>query len=167
MNDGPTDTPPLDLTPRFADGDPMRVIGLAERYTDATRHRIPQQWQRFAARLGEVRGRVDPATFGLCYPLGNDTGEFEYIAGVMVDEDAPLPDGFVERRPPVRRFAVFTHRGHVTGIPPLVHAVLRDWLPTSGYRPAGNPLLTEVYGDGFDPATASGEIEVWLPLANA
>jgi predicted transcriptional regulator YdeE len=47
------------LTPRFAEGDPMRVIGLAERYEAGTMGRIPEQWQRLETRLGEVRGRTD------------------------------------------------------------------------------------------------------------
>jgi AraC family transcriptional regulator len=160
-----TDTATIELSPRFADGDRMRVFGLAGRYSEATRDRIPMQWKRLHERLGEVKGRTDTAEFGLCYALGDDSCGFEYVTGVMVGEDAPLPDGFVERRIVPRRHAVFTHRGDVSGIQPLVQAIFRDWLPRSGHQVAGEPLLTEVYGEDFDARSLRGVVEIWLPLA--
>jgi 4-aminobutyrate aminotransferase len=47
----------IELNPRFAEGDPMRVAGLGERYDTASMERIPEQWLRFQQRLGDVRGR--------------------------------------------------------------------------------------------------------------
>jgi AraC family transcriptional regulator len=150
MSDIPTVAP----APRFADGDPMRVIGLSERYTDATRDRIPDQWAHLQQRLGEVRGRTDPAQFGLLYQIGESPFEFEYVTGVMVDANAALPAGFVERRLPRRRHAVFTHRGDLSGLRPLVHTIFREWLPQSGYEAAGNPLFTEGAGPGGEAMVA-------------
>ena len=159
-----TDTGTVELTPRFAAGDTMRVIGLCERYDAATMERIPEQWARLQERLGEVRGRTDPAQFGLFFQLGASPLEFEYLAGVMVREDASPPAGFVVRRLPARRHAVFTHRGDPSGLRPLVHAIFREWLPRSGQKAAGNPDFVEVYGEDFDPVRLQGVIEVWVPL---
>ena len=159
-----TATRAVELTPRFADGDPMRVIGLGERYDEAKMASIPEQWEHLQKRLGEVRGRTDPAQFGLFYHLGESPFEAEYVTGVMVADDAPLPAGFVERRLPARRHAVFTHRGHVAGLRPLVDAIFREWLPRSGRAAGGNPDLVEVYGEDFDPVRLEGVIEVWVPL---
>ncbi len=159
-----TDTPASQLTPRFAQGDVMRVIGLGERYTGSTMDRIPEQWERLQQRLGEVQGRVDPAQFGLHYPISKSPLAFDYVTGVMVDEEAPLPAEFVERRPPVRRVAVFTHRGHISGLRPLLHAIFSDWLPGSGHDVAHDPLFTEVYSEDFDPVQKRGVIEVRVSL---
>jgi AraC family transcriptional regulator len=159
-----TDTATVELTPRFAEGDRMRVIGLSERYDAATKDRIPSQWARLQRRLGDVRGRTDPAQFGVFYQLRESPAEFEYRTGVMVHEDAPLPVGFVVRSLAARRQTVFTHRGDPSGLRPLVHAIFRDWLPRSGQRAAGNPDFVEVYGEDFDPVRLEGVIEVWLPL---
>jgi AraC family transcriptional regulator len=159
-----TDTGTVALTPRFAEGDRMRVIGLCERYDAATRERIPEQWARLQQRLGEVQGRTEAAQFGLFCQLSESPFEFEYLCGVMVDEDAPLPAGFVERRLAARRHAVFTHRGDLAGLRPLVHAIFGDWLPRSGHTAAGNPDSVEVYGEDFDPVRLQGVIEVWVPL---
>jgi AraC family transcriptional regulator len=157
-------TQTVELTPRFAQGDPMRVIGLGERYDEASMARIPEQWTRLQERLSGVRGQTDPAQFGLFYQLDETPFAFEYVTGVMVADDAPLPAGLVERRLPVRRHAVFTHRGHVSGLRPLVDAIFQKWLPRSGQAAAGNPDFVEVYGDDFDPARLEGVIEVWVPL---
>jgi AraC family transcriptional regulator len=159
-----TATQTVELTPRFAEGDPMRVIGLAERYDAGTMARIPEQWERLQKRLGEVSGRTDPAQFGLFYHLGESPFAAEYVTGVMVGDDAPLPAGFVERRLPARRHAVFTHRGHVFGLRPLVDAIFHQWLPGSGHVAADGPDFVEVYGEDFDPAGLAGVIEVWVPL---
>jgi AraC family transcriptional regulator len=159
-----TDTQTIDLTPRFAEGDPMRVIGLCERYDAVTMNRIPEQWAHFQQRVAEVPDRFERAQFGIFYGRGENPFACEYLTAVMVGEDAPLPAGFVERRLPARRHAVFTYRGKPSGLRPLVDAIFRDWLPQSGHRAGGNPDFVEVYGEAFDPVRLQGVIEVWVPL---
>jgi AraC family transcriptional regulator len=154
-----------DLTPRFAEGDPMRVIGLAERYDTVTMNRIPEQWAHFQQRLADVR-RIVPAQFGLFYQRGEKPFAFEYVTAVMVGDDAPVPAGFVERRLPARRHAVFRHRGEPSGLRSLVDAIFHEWLPRSGQEAGGNPDFVEVYGEDFDPVRLEGVIEVWVPLAD-
>ena len=85
---------------------------------------------------------------------------------MLVHEDAPPPAGFVERHLPARRHAVFTHRGDLSGLRPLVHAIFGEWLPRSGHAAAGNPDFVEVYGEDFDPVRLKGVIEVWVALAD-
>jgi AraC family transcriptional regulator len=159
-----SDTRTIDLEARFARGDLMRVIGLCERYEAMSGERIREQWARLQGRLGEVRGRSDPAQFGLLYQISERPFTVDYLTGVMVEDDAPLPSGFVERRLPPRRHAVFTHRGEPSGLRPLVHAIFCDWLPGSGHAAAGSPDFVEVYGQDFDPVRLKGVIEVWVPL---
>jgi AraC family transcriptional regulator len=153
-----------ELSPRYADGDPMRVIGLAERYDAVTMNRIPEQWAHFQQRVDEVRDRFERAQFGIFYQRGQNPFAFEYLTALMVDDEAPLPAGFVERRLPARRHAVFTHRGKPSGLRPLVDAIFHDWLPRSGHKAGGNPDFVEVYGEAFDPVRLEGVIEIWVPL---
>jgi predicted transcriptional regulator YdeE len=163
--DAMTDTRTVDLSPRFAEGSKMRVVGLAERYDAVTMNRIPEQWAHFQQRLGEVQGRFEQAQFGIFYQRGENPFAFEYVTAVMVGDDAPLPAGFVERRLPARPHAVFTHRGEPSGLRPLVDGIFHDWLPRSGRKAGGEPDFVEVYGEDFDPVRLRGVIEVWVPLA--
>jgi AraC family transcriptional regulator len=161
-----TATPTVELSPRFAEGDPMRVIGLAERYDAVTMNRIPEQWAHFQQRLADVRGRTDPAQFGIFYQRSAKPFAFEYLTAVMVAETAPVPAGFVEKRLPARRHAVFSHHGKPSGLRSLVDAIFHEWLPQSGQEAGGDPDFVEVYGEDFDPVRLEGVIEVWVPLAD-
>jgi AraC family transcriptional regulator len=154
------------LTPRFVEGDKMRVVGLAERYDPVTMNRIPEQWAHFQQRLADVRGRIDPAQFGIFYQRGEKPFAFEYVTAVMVGDDAPVPAGLVEKRLPARRHAVFSHRGEPSGLRSLVDSIFHEWLPQSGQEAGGNPDFVEVYGEDFDPVRLEGVIEVWVPLAD-
>lgn len=84
----------------------------------------------------------------------------------MVDDDAPVPAGFIVRELAPRRHGVFTHHGDLSGLRPLVHAIFDDWLPPSGCRAARNPDFVEVYGEDFDPVRLEAVIEVCVPLAD-
>jgi len=152
------------LTPRFVDGDAMRVIGLMETYTDETMDQVADQWSRFLQRVEGVRGQIDGSKFGIGYDAGQSPFRLDYLTGVMVSEDAPLPRGFVERRIAPTRHAVFTYEGHISCMRPLFDAIFKDWLPRSGCRLTGSPLFVEVYGRSFDPKTGSGTVDIWLPI---
>jgi len=70
---------------------------------------------------------------------------------------------------PARRYAIFAHRGHVSTLQQTIAAIFSQWLPQSGQRvtpPAAGALgFIERYGEGFNPQSGRGDIEVWLPLA--
>ena len=93
-----------------------------------------------------------------------EDGWIDYLAGVEAADDAKLPDGFRRIRLTAKTYAVFTHRGHVSSISGVVGAIGREWLPHSGWAIADGPQVVERYGRGFDPKTASGLIEIWIPL---
>jgi AraC family transcriptional regulator len=68
---------------------------------------------------------------------------------------------------PALRYAVFTHRAHVSRLGETVNAIHRTWSPASGHTAAhgaGLPDFLERYGEGFDPATGTGDLEVWYPI---
>src|SRR3546814_149584 len=100
----------------------------------------------------------------MVWETGGGSSAFDYMTGVMVTEAAPLPPGFVERRTPARRYAVFAEEDGLDGLRPLLHAIFREWLPSSGYAVGEDPVCTEVYGEDFDPVTLKGRIEVWVPV---
>ena len=148
--------------PRFENASEMVVAGLGARYSMGGDPGIPQQWQQFAPHIGQVPGQLGALTFGVMSDFGSD-GTFSYLAGVEVGQANGLPATFQTVRIPARRYAVFTHRGHVAGISSTFGTIYQKWLPQSGFKAANAPSF-ERYDQRFNPMTGTGEVECWLPL---
>jgi AraC family transcriptional regulator len=148
--------------PRFVDGEELLIAGIGARYTFETNQGIPAQWQRFGPHIGHVPSQCGPETFGLCVN-GDDSGSFEYIAGVRVSEFSDLPEGLSSTRVPRRRYVVFTHKGHVSQLRRTHYTIWNKWVPESGVPIADAPSF-ERYGKEFNPVTGLGPIEVWMPV---
>lgn len=163
MSDFPTELAGSSVTPmRFEEGRALLVAGFGQRYTLASNSGIVALWQDFAAFMGKVPGQVGPTAYGVCCNPDGEGG-FEYIAGVEVDTLEGLPDDFrsVELTP--RRYAVFEHNGHISGIGQTTQAIWQEWLPASTYQAADAPEF-ERYDERFDPLSGHGILEIWLPL---
>ncbi|MFM0645962.1 AraC family transcriptional regulator [Paraburkholderia bryophila] len=148
--------------PRFVDGEPLLVAGLGERYTCNTSTAIPSQWQRFNAYGGKVPGQVSGVAYGVGYNA-DEAGNFDYLCGVEVTDFSALPAEFSRVRIPAQRYAVFSHREHVSVIRRTMNTIWNQWLPASGHTPADAPHF-ERYDEKFDPISGMGGLEIWLPL---
>ena len=148
--------------PRFENGEPLLIAGLAERYNCDTSVAIPAQWQRFNEYFGKVPGQIGNVAYGVCYNA-DDSGNFDYLCGVEVGDFSSLPAELNHVRVPAQRYAVFTHREHVAVIRRSWNTIWNKWLPESGHTPADAPNF-ERYSEQFDPITGMGGFEIWLPL---
>ncbi|ACD21443.1 AraC family transcriptional regulator [Paraburkholderia phytofirmans] len=148
--------------PRFEDGKALLVAGLSERYTSETCAAIPSQWQRFGDYFGKVPGQVGNVAYGVCYNA-DDSGNIDYLCGVEVSDFSALPAELSRLRISPQRYAVFSHREHVSTIRRTWNTIWNQWLPTSGHIPADAPNF-ERYDEKFDPVSGMGGLEIWLPL---
>jgi AraC family transcriptional regulator len=156
------DTPLAHLEPpRFEDGKPLLIAGFSHRYTWETNAGIPAQWQRFVPHIGHVPAQVGEATYGVCCN-SDDAGNFDYICGVEVADFADLPVEFARIRIGAQRYAVFTHRDHISTMRRTVYTIWNKWLPESEHSVADAPDF-ERYRD-FDAEGGTGIIEIWIPL---
>ena len=149
--------------PRVLTHPSFLVAGVGERYGCDDSAAIPSQWQRFVPSLGSIPGQVGRAAYGVNYN-GDDDGSFDYLCGVEVGSFAGLARDWTRLRIPEARYAVFTHRDHVSTIRRTHNTIWTTWLPQSGHEVADAPHF-ERYADDFDGATGNGGIEIWLPLA--
>jgi AraC family transcriptional regulator len=157
------DTLIVDLEPpRFENGKALLIAGLGERYTFETNQGIPLQWQRFVPYIGSIPGHVGHVAYGVCCN-GDGAGNFDYIAGVEVLSFDDLPSEFARIRIAARRYAVFSHWGHISGLRATVYTIWNKWLPGSGEVHADAPDF-ERYDERFDPESGSGVVEIWLPI---
>jgi AraC family transcriptional regulator len=150
--------------PRFETGKAMLVAGVGERYNHADNGgaAIPSQWQKFHHKQAEIPDRVGKLAYGVCCN-GDDSGNFDYIAGVEVSDFSDLPREFARVRIPAQRYAVFTHSEHISTIRRTVNTIWNHWLPQSKLCVADAPNF-ERYDEKFDPATGDGGLEIWVPV---
>ena len=152
-----------DLKPtRFENGRPLLVAGLGEHYNWETSKAAPAQWQCFVPYLGDVPRQVGTTTFGVSCN-GDDEGNFDYIAGVEVADFSDLPAAFSRLRIGPQRYAVFSHREHISTIRRTVNTIWSKWLPQSGHEVADAPSF-ERFGEEFDPRTGMGGFEILIPI---
>ena len=148
--------------PRFAIGKALLVAGVGERYSCESSAGIPGQWQRFHQKVDDIPGRIGKIAYGVCCN-GDDSGNFDYIAGVEVSDFSGLPREFSRVRIPEARYAVFSHKDHISTIRRTVNTIWNHWLPASGLKAADAPNF-ERYDENFDSVTGNGGLEIWIPV---
>jgi AraC family transcriptional regulator len=155
--------PAPDLAPpRLETTKPMCFSGLVERYDCQATAGIPDQWQRFAPYLGTMPKRVGNAAYGVVYNFDSDSN-FDYMCGVEVSDASDLPQGITSLQTPEQTYAVFVHKGHISGIRGVISAIWSKGIPESGLKVAESPTL-ERYGPEFNPMTGLGGFEIWVPI---
>ena len=99
-----------------------------------------------------------------------EEGRFNYLAGVEVSGDAPLPEGFERVHLATQTYAVF--RLTVDGGPlhPQMQAAMPmiwgDLLPKSGLKAVPAPDL-EVYPADFEPMRKGAYVDMYIAVEAA
>lgn len=147
--------------PRFVQGRPMLVAGLGQRFEYENMDGIPALWERFHAHLGNMAGEVEGVAYGVM--ANSDDKGFDYICGAEVADFSDIDPALTRIRIPPQKYAVFSHRDHISTIRNTMHAIWAGWLPQSGHEVADAPSL-ERYGREFDPRSGTGGLEIWIPI---
>jgi AraC family transcriptional regulator len=149
--------------PRYADGHAMLLAGLRRHHAfDAAAATIPAQWAEFREG-GRLPGQHGAIAYGVVCGSAPTERTFEYMCAVEVSAFEALPAGTGRMRVPAQRYAVFTHRGHVSGLRATWDAIWHEWLPRAGAQPANTPDF-ERYDERFDARTGRGIVEIWFPI---
>jgi AraC family transcriptional regulator len=149
--------------PRFQNNKPLLIAGLSQRYTAETCASIAAQWQRFGPYIGHIPGQVGRTAYGVCCNC-DDAGNLEYISGVEVTDFSLLPSDLARLRIPEHRYAVFTHREHISRIRSTWHTIFNEWMPKLEHVVVDAPDF-ERYGEDFDPRSGTGCVEIWIPVS--
>lgn len=148
--------------PLIVAGDAVLAIGLSARHTFDKTQAIAAQWQKFMGLIAEIPNRTPAIPLGISTDMDED-GNFIYVCATEVTKFSDLPDGLVQIRIPARRYAVFTHRGHVSKIGATYAAIGNRY---HDQKPADGPWL-ERHLETFDPRTGLGGVEIWIPIGDA
>ncbi len=115
----------------YEDSWALLIASLSGRYIFERNEGIPAQWQRFSPYIGSAPEQVGWTTYGACCN-SDDAGSFEYICGVEVSDFSDNPEELSRIRIPDQRYAVFTHRGHISTIRRTAYTIWNKYLPESG-----------------------------------
>lgn len=158
--------------------DAFHVVGIAERYEMGKQWGIPEQWGRFVPRIEEIPHRDVHRTYGVCVCEPKDAADapcassgdaakpsfFRYLACAEATRIADaLPAGMVGFTVPGGTFAVFTHRGKITGISATIQAAWGGGLAAAGLTPTGAPDF-ELYDERFKGGGDDSVVEIWIPV---
>lgn len=151
------------VTPRLIDAEELRVVGLSVRYGFVEPSGIPEQWDTFMRVLvGEIAHRAPGVPLSVSSDLRDDL-TFAYMTAVEVTRIADVPLPLTSLRIPARRWAVFHHRGHVSGVPDTYAAIWDYGFHDLCLKVEEAPSL-ERHCSTFDPRTGDGGIEIWMPV---
>lgn len=135
------------------------VVGLRLR-TRPMSAEIPALWERFVPRMDEVQPQAEPGvSYGVMGNYDEQSGAFDYLAGMAVSELGEMPEGMSNWVVPANTYAVF--ETNLNNLQKTMDAIYRDWLPFSGYQ-AAQGLTFERY-----PATYAGPestFTVYVPV---
>lgn len=154
--------------PRFQDGKAMLVAGFKQRFSGPDVRSFSALWERFMPFIGKVPGQLGQIAYGLSSNMISSPFSFDYLAGVEVAKPTGLPADFSVTSVPAMRYAIFTHHGQVSKLSNMIDVIYHQWLPKSGrtlLQPTADvPYMIERYDQRFNPQTASGDIELWIPV---
>ena len=149
--------------PRFETSKPLLIAGIGERYQSRERRRH----SRPVAALSAIRRRTFPAGSGMWPTASAATATMPAISTTSPASKCPTSPtcraNSASVRIPEQKYAVFTHRDHISTIRRTVNTIWNHWLPASGLKAADAPNF-ERYDDNFDPLTGNGGLEIWVPV---
>lgn len=155
------------MEPKIMQKSRFAAIGLKGRFQKNDTSEIPALWETVEGRWEQLLPLMTEGGIGACIGDSGRTDRFDYIAGVIADAEAEAPEGMVKIVIEPQTYAVFTHK--LTGrninidLKPTLQHIFGTWLPNSGYRLSESPDF-EFYGERFDPATKTGEIDFYVPV---
>lgn len=120
---------------------------------------IRDLWSEFNKRKSEIKNIVsDENVLGLCeyMPDITDESEFEYMAGVEVNDYHLIPERMQIKTIPHAKYAVFAHRGNLEDLKTTYDLIYGVWLPLSGYELAEMDTI-EIY-------STTNKQESWLDI---
>jgi AraC family transcriptional regulator len=153
-----------EMEPKIMNRPGFTMVGM--RYFGNNQNQeISKLWGAANQHLDKVK-HVSPewGALGLCVTVPDaPAGEFEYVAGLVVDQVEEVPEGFVVREVPPYQYAVFTHVGPLNTLKDTYQYIYQTWLPQSGYKLAGN-IDFEYYDEDFKDFAPDSRFYIYVPV---
>ncbi|CAH1658317.1 hypothetical protein CHELA40_30287 [Chelatococcus asaccharovorans] len=152
--------------PELFERDRFVVAGPARRFDETNKDEIPQPWSRLMGAL-PMKGQVKWTTYGVVSGIDRDERTLSYMAGVEVNENAVLPEGFERLVVEPATYAVFrlTFDGGPVHLQ-IAEGIRQVWghlMPESGLMPTGKPDF-ECYNDRKPLTEPGATMDYYVPV---
>jgi len=158
------DQPSAAIAPdHFANASTTLFAGLRRYCRFDDRASIPAMWQGFGPMIGTIPDEVRVSAYGLILAPADQDGDrgFDYFAAAQVKSLEDLPEDLSDERVGGRKWAIFKHTGHVSGVG-MTCGAAGDWLAQSDRAPkTGSMAMIEHCGAQCDSRTR------WVPGAGS
>ena len=113
------------------------IVGMKYRGKNQ-KNEVPQLWEVFVPRMAEVLNRTGlGVSYGVMDNYDEESGEFDYIAGVEVGSVEDIPDGMVSHVVPDQTYSVF--KCTLPTLHQTFEHIYQKWIPESGHKRAKGP----------------------------
>ncbi len=144
------------------------AVGLAQPFRRGEGLDGPSVWRRFEPFVEHIPNRIGTHTLGINEVADMAAGDMVYAPAVEVSAFEDLPDELLGKVLDGGRFAIFSFSlsGSDTAAEfrRAYDFIYGTWVQESGAQ-LRSRYDFEYYGDRFDPATLSGEVSIWVPVA--
>jgi AraC family transcriptional regulator len=144
----------------------LTVAGPRAAFDNENKSGIPALWPRLIRSL-PLQGQKSRNTYGVCWGVEAKEGRFNYLAGVEVNNEATLPEGFERIALKPQTYAVFRITLDGSDLHPQMQAAMPiiwgDMLPKSGLKIVRAPDF-ELYPEEFNPAVKGAHVDIFVPV---
>lgn len=138
----------------------MTVVGMLY-HGPGMSPEIPQLWDKFGPRMESIEGSTNPmVSYGICANMDMQTGMFDYLAAVEVQEDARTPAEMERWDIPGGLHAMIPAKLTTIGD---AYQLAEQLIPDAGYARKG-ALDYELYDERFDPADPESVLYICIPV---
>jgi AraC family transcriptional regulator len=163
-----SETAPMQLTQldQLVHREAFTIAGLRAMFDESNKSGIPALWPRLLACL-PLPDQIGRRTYGAIWTDTPGQSAANYMAGVEVKGEAPLPAGFERLDIAAQDYVVFRQMLDGPDLHPQMQRAAKEiWgerLPRLGRKLVQAPDF-ELYPEGFDPTKPGQYVDIYVPV---
>jgi len=145
----------------------IKLVGMMERIV-MPNNTIPQLWEKFNKRFGEIKNTVSMACYGVADNMA-ESYKFDETVAVEVSSFEDVPEGMITKTIVPKKYLVFTFKGFIVGkngemnLSKAYEDIYGNILPKLGFE-IDNEFNFELYDERFSHDSEDSEFDIYVPV---